>query len=55
MARKLRLEDPVAIYHVMSRGDSREPVFRDDTDPERFLATLAETYPKTGWQMRTHR
>jgi putative transposase len=27
MARKLRLQYPGAIYHVMSRGDRREPVF----------------------------
>ncbi len=26
MARKLRLEYPGAIYHVMNRGDYREPM-----------------------------
>ena len=29
MARKLRVEYPHAIYHVMNRGNRREPVFRD--------------------------
>jgi hypothetical protein len=28
MARKLRVEYAGAIYHVMSRGDHREPIFR---------------------------
>jgi hypothetical protein len=27
MARKLRLQYPGALYHLMSRGDRREPVF----------------------------
>jgi hypothetical protein len=30
MARKLRVEYPGAIYHVMNRGDRRKPIFRDD-------------------------
>jgi hypothetical protein len=30
MARKLRVEYPGAIYHVMNRGDRREAIFRDD-------------------------
>jgi hypothetical protein len=40
MARKLRVEYPGAIYHVMSRGDRREPIFKDDTDRKRFVETL---------------
>jgi len=34
MARKLRVEYPGAVYQVMSRGDRREPIFRDDEDRE---------------------
>jgi hypothetical protein len=30
MARKLRIQYPGAIYHVMNRGDRREGVFEDD-------------------------
>jgi hypothetical protein len=37
MARKLRVEYPGAIYHVMNRGDRREAIFKDDKDRERFL------------------
>ena len=51
MGRKLRIQYPGAIYHVMSRGDRREPIFRDDLDRQRFLATLAEACGKTGWQV----
>ena len=52
MARKLRVEYPGAIYHLMNRGDRREPIFRDDEDRECFLATLGQACAKTGWQGR---
>jgi REP element-mobilizing transposase RayT len=51
MARKLRLEYEGAIYHVMNRGDRREPIFKDDVDRKRFLQTLAECCGKTDWQV----
>jgi putative transposase len=51
MARKLRVEYPGAIYHVMNRGDRREPIFREDSDREMFLETLGEACAKTGWQV----
>ena len=52
MARKLRVEYPGAIYHVMNRGDRREEIFKDDKDRERFLETLGEVCAKTGWQVQ---
>ena len=51
MARKLRVQYPGAIYHVMSRGDRREEIFEDDTDRELFLQTLGEAGQKTDWQV----
>ncbi|MBI3849165.1 MAG: transposase [Verrucomicrobia bacterium] len=51
MARKLRVEYPGAIYHVMNRGDRREEIFKDDPDRERFLEALGEVCKKTGWQV----
>jgi REP element-mobilizing transposase RayT len=51
MARKLRVEYPGAVYHVMNRGDRREPIFRDDKDRVLFLETLAECCGKTGWEV----
>jgi hypothetical protein len=32
MARQLRIQYEEAIYHLMSRGDRREEIFRDDLD-----------------------
>jgi REP element-mobilizing transposase RayT len=51
MARKLRIQYPGAIYHVMNRGDRREDIYSDDKDRKRFLETLAETCTKTQWQV----
>jgi hypothetical protein len=51
MARKLRVEYPGAIYHVMNRGDRREPIFRDEEDRRCFLRTLGEACAKTGGQV----
>jgi putative transposase len=51
MARKLRVEYPGAIYHVMNRGDRREAIFGDDADRKQFLGTLAEACAKAGWQV----
>src|SRR5260221_4644629 len=51
MPRKLRLEYENAIYHVINRGDRREPVFLGDEDRQSFLETLGETCRKTDWQI----
>jgi len=50
MARKLRVQYPGAVYHVMSRGNRRERIFVDDRDRRKFLQTLSEACQKTGWQ-----
>jgi len=42
MPRQMRIEFAGAIYHVMSRGDRREPIFLDEGDRHDFLETLAE-------------
>jgi len=54
MARKVRIQYPGAMYHVMNRGDRREAIFADDEDRERFLETLAETCEKTQWQVHAY-
>ena len=51
MARKLRIQFPGAVYHVLNRGDRREAIFRDDTDRRLFLETLAEACAKTDWKV----
>jgi len=54
MARELRVQYPGAIYHVMNREDRREPIFKDEEDRKRFLATLGEACAKTGWQVHAY-
>jgi putative transposase len=54
MARKLRLEYPGAIYHVLNRGDRREVIFRDDTDREQFFETLGQACERSGWQVHAY-
>ena len=51
LSRKLRIEYPGALYHVMNRGDQREDIFRDDQDRQKFLPTLGEACGKTEWQV----
>jgi len=40
MSRPLRIEFPGAVYHVTSRGDRQEDIFRDPEDRSAFLAIL---------------
>lgn len=54
MARKVRIQYPGAIYHVMNRGDRREAIFGDDEDRERLLQTLTAACQKTGWQVHAY-
>jgi REP element-mobilizing transposase RayT len=54
MARKLRIQYPGAIYHVMNRGDHQERIFCDDEDRKVFLATLAEVCDKTRRQIHSY-
>ena len=54
VARRLRIQYPGAIYHVMNRGDRREAIFEDDPDRERFLETLGEVCQKTAWQIHAY-
>jgi REP-associated tyrosine transposase len=51
MARKLRVQYPGAIYHVMNRGDRREAIFVDDIDHQLLMETLQEACKKTDWQI----
>jgi putative transposase len=54
MARKVRIQYPGAIYHIMNRGDRRDPIFLDDKDRKIFLKTLEEVCLKTGWQVHAY-
>jgi REP-associated tyrosine transposase len=51
MPRKMRVQYPGAMYHVMSRGDQRDDIFFDDVDRHDFVKTLAEACLKTDWEV----
>jgi len=51
MARPLRIEVAGGMYHVITRGNERKPVFRDDHDRGRFLERLAGYREKFGFQL----
>jgi REP element-mobilizing transposase RayT len=42
MTRPLRLEFPGALYHVTSRGNRRNPIYRDDGDRRAWLKVLEQ-------------
>jgi len=42
MARPLRINLPGAWYHVTSRGNGGERIYRDEADRRRFLGLVSE-------------
>jgi REP element-mobilizing transposase RayT len=42
MARKPRIDATGVLYHVITRGNNRQVLFRADADRERYLAILAD-------------
>ena len=51
MARPLRIEYAGAIYHVMSRGNARQAIFRDDVDRQKLLDGLEDTVIRYAWEL----
>jgi putative transposase len=49
MARPLRIEFPGALYHVTSRGDGQDDIYRGDTDRQAFLAVFGEVCERFNW------
>src|SRR5437016_13676531 len=54
MPRKIRVEYPGAIYHLMSRGDRKEDIYHNDVDRQDFLKTLGEACQKTGFEVHAY-
>ncbi|MGH8677716.1 MAG: transposase [Burkholderiales bacterium] len=50
MARPLRIEYPGALYHLTSRGDGQEDIYRDDADREDFLSVLSAVVQRFDWR-----
>jgi REP element-mobilizing transposase RayT len=51
MARPLRIEYPGACYHVMSRGNERRAIVRDDADRHKRLDWLRRTVETYDWRL----
>jgi len=51
MARPLRIEFAGALYHIMSRGNERKAIVRDDADREKRLDWLRRTVQTYGWRL----
>ena len=49
MARPLRLEFAGALYHITSRGDRREDIYRDDEDRQQWLEVLGQVCERFNW------
>lgn len=49
MARPLRLEHPGAVWHVTSRGNNREDIYRGDDDHLMFLSIFVEAVRRFRW------
>ncbi len=48
VAPKIRVEYEGGIYHLINRGDRRQPIFKGDPDRKLFIETLAETEGRWG-------
>ena len=51
MARKLRLEYPGAVYHVINRGNYRQAVFATDKTKQAFENCLFQVCKRYGWRL----
>ncbi len=54
MSRPLRIEFAGAVYHVTSRGDRREPIFRDEEDRLCFLDVLGTALDRFDGEVLSH-
>lgn len=54
MSRPLRIEFPGAVYHVTSRGDRREAIYRDDEDRNLQLEVLAQAMDRFDAQVLSY-
>ena len=51
MARKLRIEFPRALYHVINRGNYRRDVFASEGAADAFVEALAECVARNQWKL----
>ncbi len=54
MARPLRIEYPGAFYHITSRGNAGDSIFKNNRDRRFFLEILGETVERFRWVCHTY-
>ena len=54
MARSPRVQIPGGIYHVTTRGNRRQEIFKTDEDRQCFLNLLAGVVPRFGWRCHAY-
>ncbi|WP_040725099.1 transposase [Thiomicrorhabdus sp. Kp2] len=54
MTRPLRIEFAGALYHVTSRGNAQEDIYRDDKDRTMFLEILKEVCERFNWVIHAY-
>ncbi len=54
MARRLRIQFPGAIYHVVNRGNYRRDLFVSAGEAQAFLAALQEAARRMGWRVHAY-
>jgi len=54
VARRLRIQFPGAIYHVVNRGNYRRDLFLSAGEAQAFLDTLREARDLMGWQVHAY-
>ncbi|MBN2875101.1 MAG: transposase [Spirochaetales bacterium] len=54
MSRPLRIELAGGLYHVTSRGDRREEIYRDDEDREAWLEQLGAVCERFNWRVHAY-
>lgn len=53
MARPLRLELAGGLYHITSRGDGREDIYRTDADRNTWLTVRGQVCQRFNWVRTT--
>ncbi|MEJ2631433.1 MAG: hypothetical protein P8014_17290 [Acidihalobacter sp.] len=54
MSRPLRIELPGEFYHMTSRVDRREGIYRDDEDREAWLVQLGAVCTRFNWRVHVY-
>lgn len=51
MARRSRIYYPVALYHVIARGNQGQDIFLDEIDFKKYLSSLSEYKSKYSFSL----